>query len=77
MSVWQKANTLEPTFIPGILTPSELIKAIDAGCLNPKIFPVEPVGGISYLKSLLAPFRAIALQCLPTGGILKSRFPNT
>ena len=50
---WQKANTLNLTFIPGILTPSELIKAIDAGCLNPKIFPVEPVGGISYVKSLL------------------------
>lgn len=73
---WQKANTLNLTFIPGILTPSELIKAIDAGCLNPKIFPVEPVGGISYVKSLLAPFRAIGLQCLPTGGILKEQVPE-
>lgn len=70
---WQKANTLNLPFIPGILTPSELIKAIDSGCLNPKIFPVEPIGGISYVKSLLAPFRAIGLQCMPTGGIVKEK----
>ena len=70
---WQKANTLNLPFIPGILTPSELIKAIDSGCLNPKIFPVEPIGGISYVNSLLAPFRAIGLQCMPTGGIVKEK----
>ena len=70
---WQKANILNLPFIPGILTPTELIKAIDEGCLNPKIFPVEPVGGMSYLKSLLAPFRAVGLQCLPTGRILEEQ----
>lgn len=66
---WQKAVSLNLSFFPGILTPSELMHAIDAGCLCPKIFPIGPAGGVKYLSTLLAPFRKIKLQCIPTGGI--------
>ena len=73
---WQKATSLELPFFPGILTPTELMHALNSGCLNPKIFPIAPVGGVQYLKSLLAPFRKYSFKCLPTGGIGRNMVPN-
>ena len=73
---WQKATSLELPFFPGILTPTELMHALNSGCLNPKIFPIAPVGGVQYLKSLLAPFRKYSIKCLPTGGIGRNMVPN-
>jgi 2-dehydro-3-deoxyphosphogluconate aldolase/(4S)-4-hydroxy-2-oxoglutarate aldolase len=71
--LWELSLDLEISFFPGVLTPSELSRAIDAGCLHPKIFPIEPTGGVAYLKSLLAPFSNTNLYCLPTGGIGKEK----
>ena len=71
--LWELSLDLEISFFPGVLTPSELSRAIDAGCLHPKIFPIEPTGGVAYLKSLLAPFGNTNLHCLPTGGIGKEK----
>ena len=71
--LWALSLDLEISFFPGVLTPSELSRAIDAGCLHPKIFPIEPTGGVAYLKSLLAPFGNTNLCCLPTGGIGKEK----
>lgn len=71
--LWALSLDLEISFFPGVLTPSELSRAIDAGCLHPKIFPIEPTGGVAYLKSLLAPFGNTNLHCLPTGGIGKEK----
>ena len=53
----------------GDLTPTELLSAHQAGCRALKVFPIEPVGGISYLQSLIAPFRPLGIRYLPTGGI--------
>ena len=75
-SCWQKATSMNLPFFPGILTPTELMHAIDSGCLNPKIFPIVPAGGAQYLKSLLAPFRKCSIKCLPTGGIKPNMVPN-
>ena len=71
--LWALSLDLEISFFPGVLTPSELSRAIDAGCLHPKIFPIEPTGGVAYLKALLAPFGNTNLHCLPTGGIGKEK----
>lgn len=71
--LWALSLDLEISFFPGVLTPSELSRAIDADCLHPKIFPIEPTGGVAYLKSLLAPFGNTNLHCLPTGGIGKEK----
>jgi len=71
--LWALSRDLEISFFPGVLTPSELSRAIDAGCLHPKIFPIEPTGGVAYLKALLAPFGNTNLYCLPTGGIGKEK----
>lgn len=72
-SLWNMSQKLKIPFFPGILSPSELLKSIEAGCLHPKIFPIEPAGGVPYLKSLLAPFQNAEITCLPTGGIGKEK----
>ena len=71
--LWDKSVALRIPFFPGVLTPTELGRAINAGCLCPKIFPIEPAGGAAYLKSLLAPYLGTGLTCLPTGGIGKEK----
>jgi|SRR5579862_2828629 len=53
--------------IPGALTPTELMTALDHGAKLVKIFPCGSVGGPKYLKSLRAPFPHAAL--IPTGGV--------
>lgn len=53
--------------IPGALTPSEIMSAIDLGAPLIKIFPCGSMGGPKYLKSLKAPFPNA--QFIPTGGV--------
>ena len=66
---WKKASSFNLPFFPGVLTPTELMHAINEGCLHPKVFPIGPMGGIDYFRALLAPFREQKIQCVPTGGI--------
>jgi 2-dehydro-3-deoxyphosphogluconate aldolase / (4S)-4-hydroxy-2-oxoglutarate aldolase len=53
--------------IPGALTPTELMNALEHGATLVKIFPCGNVGGPKYLKSLKAPFPQARL--IPTGGV--------
>ncbi|HLP87008.1 MAG TPA: bifunctional 4-hydroxy-2-oxoglutarate aldolase/2-dehydro-3-deoxy-phosphogluconate aldolase [Nostocaceae cyanobacterium] len=53
--------------IPGALTPTEIMTAWHSGASCVKVFPVQAVGGINYLKSLQAPLGDIPL--IPTGGV--------
>ena len=57
------------TFIPGVITPTELNSAIKAGLKFIKLFPAENIGGIEYIKAIIAPFRMKDFYLLPTGGI--------
>ena len=53
--------------IPGALTPTEIVTAWQAGASCVKVFPVQAVGGASYIKSLQGPLGQIPL--IPTGGV--------
>lgn len=53
--------------LPGALTPTELMTALDHGARVVKIFPCGNVGGAKYLKSLRGPFPQASL--IPTGGV--------
>ena len=55
------------SYIPGVSTASEIISCLKFDCNFLKLFPAEPLGGISYLNSLSGPFPNV-LFC-PTGGI--------
>jgi len=54
-------------FLPGTMTPSEVLTARDAGFRALKLFPAGPAGGIPMLKALASVFSDV-LFC-PTGGI--------
>src|SRR6202020_1128150 len=60
--------------LPGVMTPTELIAARNAGFNVLKLFPAEQAGGIGMLKALGAPFPDV-LFC-PTGGISRETAPD-
>jgi 2-dehydro-3-deoxyphosphogluconate aldolase / (4S)-4-hydroxy-2-oxoglutarate aldolase len=53
--------------IPGALTPTEIVTAWSQGASCVKVFPVQAVGGTSYIQSLQGPLGHIPL--IPTGGV--------
>lgn len=54
-------------YIPGVVTPSEIIKAISLGLTVLKFFPAESYGGLKTIKALSAAFPKVSF--IPTGGI--------
>src|SRR5277367_5191919 len=53
--------------IPGALTPTEVMAALEAGAKLVKIFPCGSAGGAKHIKSLKAPFPEV--RFIPTGGV--------
>lgn len=53
--------------LSGALTPTEVLRAWEAGSDVVKVFPASAMGGAKYLKSLKAPLPQIEL--IPTGGV--------
>lgn len=60
---------------PGVITPTEVTKALSLGCKNLKFFPAEPAGGAPCLKALIAPFKMKGVQFIPTGSITLAKAP--
>ncbi|MDQ3082902.1 MAG: bifunctional 4-hydroxy-2-oxoglutarate aldolase/2-dehydro-3-deoxy-phosphogluconate aldolase [Gemmatimonadota bacterium] len=56
-----------PVF-PGIATPTELEAALAHGLSVVKVFPIEPLGGLPYLKAISTPY-GDAVEFMPSGGI--------
>lgn len=54
-------------FLPGVMTPSDVIAAVAAGFDTLKLFPAKQAGGVGMLKALGGPFPQ--LRFCPTGGI--------
>jgi len=65
----KEAIAADLPFAPGIATPSELEQAISLGCRVVKFFPAEGMGGLSYLKSINAPYNHLDIKYIPLGGI--------
>lgn len=53
--------------IPGCITPTEIMQAIECGLDVVKFFPAKEFGGLATMKSLSAPFAQI--KFMPTGGV--------
>jgi 2-dehydro-3-deoxyphosphogluconate aldolase/(4S)-4-hydroxy-2-oxoglutarate aldolase len=64
----QAAIAKQVPIIPGALTPTEIVSAYNQGASCVKVFPVQALGGVNYIKSLQAPLGKIPL--IPTGGVL-------
>jgi len=65
--VLQAASKRDIPAIPGVLTPTELMAALEAGASVIKVFPCGSVGGPKHIKALKAPFPDARL--VPTGGV--------
>ena len=63
----QAARTRNMPFVPGVMTPSEIMLARDQGLRLVKLFPAAQIGGVSMLKALAGPLGE--MQFCPTGGI--------
>jgi 2-dehydro-3-deoxyphosphogluconate aldolase / (4S)-4-hydroxy-2-oxoglutarate aldolase len=57
----------ETAVYPGVCTPTEIEAAMEKGLTDLKFFPAEPMGGLSYLKAISAPYGQV--RFIPTGGI--------
>ena len=63
-------------FAPGIATPSELEQALSLGCKVVKFFPAGSMGGVSFLKSMDAPYKHLGVRYIPLGGISQNNLAD-
>ena len=68
-SIVKHAQDVGLPFAPGVVTPTEVERAVELGCRELKFFPAEPSGGIKYLRSMYAPYAHLGLQFIPLGGL--------
>ncbi len=61
------AKAASRTYIPGVMTPTEVTTAHNHGHRLMKLFPAATMGGLAYLKNLQAPFPET--RWMLTGGI--------
>jgi 2-dehydro-3-deoxyphosphogluconate aldolase/(4S)-4-hydroxy-2-oxoglutarate aldolase len=71
-----KAMEIGLPFAPGVCTPSDIERALECGCKVLKFFPAEPLGGLKYLKSVVAPYNHMGIRFIPLGGITYDNFRN-
>ena len=57
------------SFAPGVMTPSEIEGALEAGCRLLKFFPAGVVGGLKGIKNLAAPYLHLGVRFIPLGGL--------
>ena len=63
------AGEREFPFIPGAVTPSEVIICLDSGADHIKFFPAGAYGGAATLSALAGPFASTGVRFMPTGGV--------
>lgn len=56
-------------FIPGAVTPSEVMTCLDSGANHIKFFPAGAYGGVTALSALAGPFASAGVRFIPTGGV--------
>ncbi len=59
--------TADIPWLPGVMTPSEVMTAIECGHRQLKFFPAQQAGGVEMLKALHGPFADVTF--CPTGGV--------
>jgi 2-dehydro-3-deoxyphosphogluconate aldolase/(4S)-4-hydroxy-2-oxoglutarate aldolase len=60
--------------LPGVMTPTDIIVAMELGYEIVKFFPAVPAGGLNMLQAFHGPFPT--LKFCPTGGISAETAPN-
>ena len=70
----EAARASELPWLPGVMTPSDVIAAKAAGLTELKLFPAQQAGGIAMLKAMSGPFPGITF--CPTGGVTAASAPD-
>jgi 2-dehydro-3-deoxyphosphogluconate aldolase/(4S)-4-hydroxy-2-oxoglutarate aldolase len=70
----QAAIDCELPFIPGAMTPSEVMRAREIGFGLVKLFPAAQAGGVAMLKALGGPLPD--MKFCPTGGVSLANLPE-
>ena len=69
-SVAEVCREADVPYIPGCVTPTEIMQALELGITTVKFFPANVYGGLKALKALAAPFPQV--RFVPTGGVDRS-----
>jgi 2-dehydro-3-deoxyphosphogluconate aldolase/(4S)-4-hydroxy-2-oxoglutarate aldolase len=72
-TVVRRCQALGLPVIPGAVTASEIIAALDLGLDTVKFFPAEASGGLPTVKALAAAFPQV--RFVPTGGVSAGNAP--
>jgi 2-dehydro-3-deoxyphosphogluconate aldolase/(4S)-4-hydroxy-2-oxoglutarate aldolase len=75
-SVLQAARAGNFPLFPGVITPTEVTRALELGWKQLKFFPAEAAGGVDMLKALAGPFGHTGVKFIPTGGITAAHLPH-
>ena len=75
-AVLKAAQERNLPFFPGVMTPTEVDRALNLGWKHLKFFPAEPAGGVAMLKALAGPFAHTGVKFIPTGGINAAKLPD-
>jgi 2-dehydro-3-deoxyphosphogluconate aldolase/(4S)-4-hydroxy-2-oxoglutarate aldolase len=75
-SVSTTAQKNDFPLFPGVITPTEVMRALELGWKNLKFFPAETFGGVNALKALSGPFGHTGVKFIPTGGITAATLPD-
>lgn len=67
--VYQVCKEHDIPYLPGVLTPTEIMQALDLGITTVKFFPASNFGGLKTIKALCSAFPSIHI--MPTGGVNK------
>ena len=66
------SRSADMPFLPGVFTPSEVMRAHEQGFNALKLFPAQQAGGIGMLKAMNGPLPGV--KFCPTGGIGADNF---
>jgi len=75
-AVSKAARDKQFPLFPGVITPTEIMAALELGWKHLKFFPSETFGGVNALKALIGPFGHTGVKFIPTGGITAATLPN-
>jgi 2-dehydro-3-deoxyphosphogluconate aldolase/(4S)-4-hydroxy-2-oxoglutarate aldolase len=75
-TVSKAAHENKLPLFPGVITPGEIMRALELGWKTLKFFPAETFGGVNALKALIGPFGHTGVKFIPTGGITAATLPD-
>jgi len=74
--VVQAAQRAGLPFIPGVMTPTEVERALALGSRLLKFFPADVAGGMNMLKAWNGPYAHTGVKFIPLGGINAANAPQ-